>query len=299
MRIVGGIVASLVAVGIGLPLFGVSAREAGEYTVVLARRAVTAVFGKGIKPDIELDRLELLLAKSATQLSQHQRAVALAKVDLQDAESAQAKAVADCRKLKGDLHKLRSLLAASESKADGTDGVVASGQAGEGEAEAGLTVANVTVSDGKSRMCVVSIHGRSIPASRIRQAMTDKLASYKQSAERCETLERALEERRLASRKLEDRLADWQAKRVQLAQRLETLKLRRQTQALQSHIDTSVFDDADLARATAIADSVERELRIAETQQEMQTDPVADLVNEPATDVSVDEEVEQILKDGV
>ncbi|MFM7071575.1 MAG: hypothetical protein ACKO38_07270, partial [Planctomycetota bacterium] len=63
--------------------------------------------------------------------------------------------------------------------------------------------------------------------------------------------------------------------------------------------DTSVFDDADLARATAIADTIERELRVVETQQAMQADPIGELINEPIVDKSVDEEVEKILEDQV
>ncbi len=273
------------AVLVALSMVGVSATEVGEYTVVLARRAGAAVFGKGVKPELEIDRLELLLAKMASQLGQHQRTVAQAKVELEDAEEAREKAVASRQKLKGDLQKLRTLLADSD--------------AAEGEAANGVMVTGVTISGGRSKVCVLKVNGRTIATDKVRKAMSDKLASYKHSVQQCETLERALEERRLASEKLEERLADWQSKRVELAQRVATLKLRRQTQVLQSRTDTSLFDDADLARATAIADTVERELRVVETQQAMQADPIDEWVNEPALDASVDEEVEKILKDAV
>jgi chromosome segregation ATPase len=283
MRVVGGLVTTSVAVVVALSMLGVSAQDAGEYTVVLARRAAAVVFGKGVRPDLELERLELLLAKMASQLSQHQRAIARAKVELEDVESAQGKAVAGRHKLKGDLQKLRSLLAASDA-ADGTDAT-------------GVTITGLTVSRDKSELCVLSVNGRKVAVGKVRQAMADKLASYKQAVEQCETLERALDERRRASEKLEERLADWQSKRLQLAQRVATLKLRRQTQVLQSRTDTSVFDDADLARATTIADTVERELRVVETQQAMQSDPISELVNESVVDTSVDEDVEKILED--
>jgi hypothetical protein len=349
-------VATSIAALLALSLLGVSAQEAGEYTIVLARRAFATVFGSALKPDIELDRLELLLTKTATQLNQHQRIVAQAKVELQEAEAAQRQAVADRQKLKRDLDQLRGLLASRHADAenasagraadvfssDGADDTLSRmgrrlgqlssqrlrqrqsrGESGFDNAygfddneddnedgsedfsedgsdhgndrdddlgddheedddagKRGLTVARVIVRDGQPRLSVLSVNGRSIAVSRVREAMVNKLSSYEQSVARCEMLDRALEERRAAIHKLEQRLADWQSKRLQLAQRVETLKLRRRTQALHSRTDTSLFDDADLARATAIADSVERELRVVEMQQALQADPLADLVDE-------------------
>ena len=294
--------ATVLAVALGVPaLLGVSTQEAGEYVTVVARRAASAIFGSGLKPDIELDRLSLLLSKLPTQIDQHQRVVAQAKVALEDAEAEQRREAAHSRQLQDDLHRLRTLLTACQppSPKSTTDevepGNSAEADAAEDDTADDSAADDSAAADTSTTRATVVIRGRTLAASRIRRVMADRLTAYKLSQTRCETLARHLEERRRATQQLEERLAEWHSQRVQLAARVETLKLRRRTQALQSHTDTQWFNDADLARATEIADRVERELRVVETQQAMNTDPIADLVDDPAAESLLDEEVERAL----
>lgn len=105
-----------------------------------------------------------------------------------------------------------------------------------------------------------------------------------------------LQQQQNAYAALERQFNDWQSQR----QLLDTLKARYQAQALASETDTTVFNNADLARATELADQIERELRIVEAQQALRSDPADSLLSREATSTDdVEAEVDGILGDRV
>ena len=109
-----------------------------------------------------------------------------------------------------------------------------------------------------------------------------------------------LQQQQNAYAALERQFNDWQSQRHLLAQRLDTLKARFQTQALASETDSTVFNNADLARATELADQIERELRIGEAQQALRSDPADSLLSREVTSTDdVEAEVDGILGDRV
>lgn len=71
-------------------------------------------------------------------------------------------------------------------------------------------------------------------------------------------------------------------------------------QALASETDTTVFNNADLARATELADQIERELRIVNGQKAIGSDPADSLLSGGETSTGdVEAEVDGILGDRV
>jgi type II secretory pathway pseudopilin PulG len=138
---------------------------------------------------------------------------------------------------------------------------------------------------------------RGVSQQDIRQALAARLQSWKQATERSSALQVALQQRRAAFERLQEQFGEWQSRRDLLAQRLETLKIRQQTQTLSADSDTAVFDDADLARATELADAVDRDLRIAEARAAIGLDPLDVITELPSSEENeaVESEVDRIL----
>ena len=253
------LVSGIVCMGL-LTSVGLSPRVVGEYLGVIAKNA-GEVIDRQIPQSAKIQRLELLLKKLQDQVTDQQHAVATAKVELEDAQAEFENQQLACTRILGELQQLRVLTKTDESA------------------------------------CEITVGYRGISQQDIRRALAGRLASYKLASQRGEALGKALELRRVACEKLEATFADWQSQRELLAQRIETLKIRQQTQNLESATDTAVFDDADLARTVELADKVERELRIVEARQALGMDPVELLAAESAGDdfAATEAEVDEIL----
>lgn len=244
----------------GLAFAGFSPTELSEYGT-----AVSAIVQKGIQdgiPDsVELQRLGVILRKLEQQVGSQKQAVATAKVDLEDAESEFQTQELACTRLKGEMQQLRQLTQTSDPA------------------------------------CVQTVAYRGVSPQDIRQALAARLQSWKQATERCAALQTALQQRRTAFERLEQQFSEWQSKRELLAQRMETLKIRQQTQTLAADTDTATIDNADLARATELADAVDRDLRIAEARQAIGLDPLDVVAEIPASadNSALETEVDRIL----
>ncbi len=244
----------------GLAFAGISPTELAEYG-----SAVSVFVTKGVRDaipeSVELQRLGVILRKLEQQVGSQKQAVATAKVDLEDAESEFQMQELACTRLKGEMQQLRQLTQTSDAA------------------------------------CVRTVGYGGVSSQDIRQALAARLQSWKQATERCSALQVALQQRRTAFERLEEQFSEWQSKRELLAQRMETLKIRQQTQTLAADTDTATIDDADLARATELADAVDRDLRIAEARQAIGLDPLDIIAEIPASadSDSLESEVDRIL----
>lgn len=258
----------LIGVGVvsaaALVLAGFSLAEVGEYFQVVRNRVSSGIHG-GIPLSVEIDRMEVLLKKLDAQENDQTYAVARFRVALQDAEAEFERSQGSCENLLSEMRQLRDL---SKSEASGS--------------------------------CEITMVGyRKVSAEDIHRALAYKLSMWKSASATAKAREQALEQQRTAFAKLEQQFADWQSQRSLLAQRLETLKARLQTQQLASETDTTVFNDADLARTTELADQIERQIRIAEAQQALGNDPVASIMSNIGVEpigADVEAEVDGLLR---
>lgn len=156
---------------------------------------------------------------------------------------------------------------------------------------------NLTMSQTTSSCRTITVGDQKVSAEDVRRALAHKLTSWKGAVETSKAREQALTQQQTAYAALERQFTDWQSQRQLLAQRLETLRARHQTQTLASETDTTVFNNADLARATELADRIERELRIVEAQQALGSDPAESLLGNGPSDgtAAVEAEVDRIL----
>ena len=255
-------------VGIGMlaavlaSVAGFSVAEVGEYLQVARDRAASTV-KDAIPLDVEIDRMQVLLQKLDAQVGHQKYAIARSKISLQDAEAEYARSDARCNHLLAEMGQLRDL----------------------------------NVSNLGSSCSAVTVSCRSVSQSDVRRALSYKLAAWKESTATRSAQEQAVQQQRQAYSQLEQQFAQWQSQRRLLSQRTETLKARLQTQQLASETDTSVFKSADLARATELADEIERELRVDEAQRALGNDPADSfLIPSDATELSnVEAEVDAIL----
>lgn len=162
-------------------------------------------------------------------------AVATARIDLEDAEGAFQTQDLVCTRIKAELHQLRGF------------------------------------ADSSSNTCVSTVGYRGVSANDIRQALAARVDLWKQASSHRDALEAALQRRRSAYANLERQFNQWESRRELLRQRVETLQVRLQTQELQADTDVDLFG-GDLARATELADAVERDLRIVEARQALGLD---------------------------
>ncbi|MEO2018586.1 MAG: hypothetical protein ABGZ53_29900 [Fuerstiella sp.] len=256
-------------VGIGMlvalvaSVAGFSVAEMGEYLQVARNRAASTVTDS-IPLDVEMDRMQVLLKKLDAQVGHQKYAVATSKIALQDAEANYSRSEARCQNLVAEMEQLRGLnMQSSSSQSCGT----------------------------------ITVSCRSVSQSDIRRALSYKLAAWKAASATCKAQEQSVQQQRMAYTRLEDQFGQWQSQRSLLAQRLETLKTRHQTQQLASETNTSIFNNADLARAIELADQIERELRIVEAQQALGSDPT-DSLRTPSDSTelsSIEAEVDAIL----
>lgn len=253
--------------GAGLFAAGLSMAEVGEYLHVAHNRTITAV-RDAIPLDVEMDRMEVLLQKLEDQVSTQRAAVARARIALQDAETNFRQSRSHCGQL---LSELRQPLQFSS----GTSPCASTGNA------------SLTVAPGE-----------------VQRVLAGRLAGWKASSATLQARQQAMHAQRVACTRLEQQFQQWHTQRQLLTQRLETLRIRYQTQQLAGQTDTSILNDADLARTVELADQIERQLRIAEAQQELAETPVSplpDLKHTAATtdiEAAVDAVLSQHLPDG-
>ena len=242
---------------------GISTAGLLEYLQV-ARNRIATTIRDSVPLSVEIDRMEVLLEKLDGQVGQQEYAVSKSKVALQDAEAEFQRAQVGCKALVRDMRQLRGL---SYTEATGNCGTI-------------------------------KVGGQSVSPTDVRRALTYKLSSWKGATAAAEAREQALLQQRAAYSALERQFNDWQGQRQLLAQRVETLKTRHQTQALASETDTSTFNNADLARATELADQIERELRIVEAQQALGSGMAESVLNNQLSDADtsdVEQEVDRLL----
>lgn len=246
-----------------LAVTGFSIAEVREYLQV-ARNRVTSTVRSEIPLSVEIDRMEVLLKKLDGQVSQQKYAVAKSRVALQDADAEYQRAQTGCEGLLSDMQQLRHLATSSLTSSCGT----------------------------------ITVGCQKVSGEDVRRALTYKFTSWKEVSATAKAREQALKQQQLAFNALEKQFTDWQSQRTLLAQRLETLRIRHQTQKLASETETTVFNNADLARATDLADQIERELRIVEAQQALGSDPAESLLSNGESDnsaVNVESEVDRLL----
>jgi predicted XRE-type DNA-binding protein len=247
-----------------LAVTGFSMAEVREYLQVARNRVATTVRGE-IPFSIEIDRMEVLLKKLNAQVHDQKYAVAKSRVALQDAEAEYQRSQGQCANLVSEMQQLRQLGSAETTSSCGT----------------------------------VTVGCRKVSRDDVHRALAYKLTSWKNASATAKAREEALQHQRAAFAKLEQQFGDWQSQRTLLSQRLETLKARNQTQQLASETDTTVFNNADLARATELADQIERELRIVEAQQALGNDIADSLLGNGNIDgqaTNVEAEVDRLLE---
>lgn len=234
-----------------------------EYITVGKNRVVQGI-EQGIPKSVEFERLQVVLDKLNAQEPDHKRLIAAAQIELQDAETALQQSQLAGDKLRDDMRRLRAL-----------------------------------AGDGEQLVVVPASSGKAISTSDVRRALAARLASYKQAQERLELQRRSLAERREAFASLQARFEEWRVNRSQLADRLQTLRLRHESQLLANNTDSRVFDDSDLTRATEIANRLERDLRIVEAQQALGSDAADSILNSTLKVeedfTAIDAEIDQIL----
>ena len=258
MKLAWGIVGSVVVLA---GLSGLNVNAVGEYAQVLRNRTSHAI-DKAIPLSVEIDRMEVLLEKLNRQVTSQKYDVAKAKVALEDANTKWESNQLDCARSVSNMRKLRS--------------------------------ATSTVSSGCGTTVNVS---QPVASGNVHRALQQALATYKVKQAACKAQRDVIRQQQQAYGQLEERFAAWQNDRALLKQRLETLRVRYQAQQLASNTDTTVFDDADLARATELADKIERELRITEAQQRLDASPI-DAIKEGTTSIEaqqIEAEVDSIL----
>lgn len=252
----------MVVVGV-LALTGLSIAEIREYLQV-ARNRTSEAIREAIPLNVEIDRMEVLLSKLDHQVANQKYAVAQSKIALEDSESVYARSQSRCKTLLAEMQQLRALGVTENSTLNGCHTV----------AYRGVSMADV------------------------RRALCCRLEAYKEAEATCKAQKEGMCQQRQAYAQLEQRFTSWQSQRRLLSQRLETLKARHKSQQLASETDTTVFNDADLARATELADQIEKEIRIVEAQQALGSDPAELFAHDDSaeTGTEIEAEVDALLE---
>ena len=240
---------------------GLSIAEVREYLQVAGNRTSESL-RDAIPLSVEIDRMEVLVGKLDKQVASQKYAVARSKIALQDSKAEYARSKSRCQNLLAEMQQLRS-----------------------------LNTAELPASNGCQTVAY-----RNVSASDVRTALSYKLTAYKEAEASCKAHTSAMSQQQQAYSRLEQQFSNWQSQRRLLSQRLETLRVRHQTQQLASETDTTVFNNADLARATELANQIEKELRIVEAQQALGSDPTSSfLTRESVQQVDVESEVDRLL----
>ena len=218
-----------------------------EYGRVFLRRAHRTA-DERIPLSVKIERMELIKEKLDSQVKDQAEKVARAEIALQDAEEYLSASENRCNGILGDLSTLRSAC--------------------------GKTKTYVTTS---SRCGSTKSH--SISRTQIVQALKQTAANWKIQKQALDARRTAVDAQRQAFEKLSDQFVRWKAQKDLLGHRIEMLKARHATQKLSDSADVTAIDGADLARAEQLADSIEKDLRIAEAR-----DVIADESNSGLAD---------------
>ncbi len=253
----------LIGVGIGAALLfavvGFSFAELSEYTQVVRNRVHQGV-KEAIPMSVEIDRLEVLLQKLNQQVASQKYLVAKANIGLQDAELEQERQESKSNNLLTEMKHLRGWLAASE-------------------------------------YATIQVGCQKVNKGDISQALRHKLAAWKESSAATEACAEAVSAQKQAVVALNKQFTEWQNQRKLLGHRLEKLKAQAVAQQLKQRTTLPELDQSDLARANELADEIEKEIRIAEAQDALGTDPLDQLLDEELTDdtSSLEAEIDAIL----
>jgi predicted RNase H-like nuclease (RuvC/YqgF family) len=127
------------------------------------------------------------------------------------------------------------------------------------------------------------------------QALGSKLASYRNLETLNAAKSKAVEAQRRAYEELSKQFVDWQNKRQLLGYQIETLRARYTAQQLSDSANVDVFSDADLSRATKLAEDVGEIISLNEVQRSLLMSP-QEMVT-PGPSIEAPEDAAKLLQD--
>lgn len=134
------------------------------------------------------------------------------------------------------------------------------------------------------------------PASQnVVHALSCKLAAYRNLESLNAAKSKAVVAQRRAYEQLAGQFADWQNKRQLLGYQIETLRARFAAQELSDSANVAIFSDADLSRATELANDVESILNLNEVQRSLLMSPQEMATS--GTAINAPEEAARLLQD--
>ncbi|MCA8987558.1 MAG: hypothetical protein KDA78_07955 [Planctomycetaceae bacterium] len=249
-----------IGLGIAITLFavGFSFAELGEYTRVVKNRMHSAV-KDSIPLSVEIERMEVLLTKLDDQVASHKYLVAKSQINLQEAEAELKRHESKSQNLFTEMKHLRSWIDATE-------------------------VATVCVS------------GHRVSRTDISTALRHKLSAWKESEATVEACAQTVGEHRKATDALTMQFTEWENQRKLLGHRVEKLKAQVVAQQLKQETSLAQLDQSDLARATRLAEDIEKEIRINEAQAALGTSPLDHVLQEQVDDsADITAEVDAVL----
>ncbi|MCG6155107.1 hypothetical protein [Rubinisphaera margarita] len=252
----------IAGLGIGLAVLlavaGFSFAELGEYSQVFRNRVNGAVHDR-IPMSVDIDRMEVLIRKLDQQVESQKYLVAKANISLQDArmELQQKQSVSE-----GLLTEMRHLRGWLDT----------------------------------SSYATIQVGCHEVGRDDISTALRHKLAAWKEATATAEACAETVAQHEQACDALNHQFTEWQSQRQLLTHRLEKLKAQYLTQQMKQE-STPALDQSDLARATELADSIEKELRVAEAQAALGTTPLDQILSDQlnANTEDVEAEVDAIL----
>lgn len=214
-----------------LAISGFGITEAFEYLTTAGNRISDALHD-GMPVDVEIDRIQVILAGVDDQIERQKHVVATGLVALEDAESAVKQEHAECQALLSEMQTLRNRL---PDKAGATQSTACRQPQPPGQDTQG-----------------------------IRRRLATRLAIWEARTSSLQVLEEAVEHQRQAVDQLTARHDEWRRKRELLSSRLTVLRTRQTSSQAYDSETGSAFDDAALSRATRLANEIETRLRVGE-----------------------------------
>lgn len=126
-------------------------------------------------------------------------------------------------------------------------------------------------------------------------ALSCKLSTYRNLESLNAAKSKAVEAQRRAYEELSKQFVDWQNKRQLLGYQIETLRARYTAQQLSDSANVDVFSDADLSRATKLAEDIGEIINLNEVQRSLLMSP-QEMVT-PAPSIDAPEDAAKLLQD--
>lgn len=247
---------ALVLAVAGVLLSGIGVRGAWEYLQV-ARAEVAKAVEENIPLSAQVGRLKLLVGQLDDQIGQHNRKVAVAAVALERAEQ---DVTSTRTQMASCLHKMQVLRPLLKGPGN-----------------------------------VMQVGCSTFNRAEVENALRIRFERYSQGQSTLTHQQTALEQQRVAYRKLAGSLAEWKHQRELLSQRVATLEAQVNAQQLarKSSTETSIEGDT-LARAQEVAERIEQRLKVEQKLSELEIDPTSDLETTQFNS-NIGDQVDQIL----